>query len=80
MAWAVKGLVPAEGLGFIFGGSGAFKSFIALDYAMHRTYGMRWLGRKTAKATVVYLAAEGGAGLMRRIDRAAKVESHDEPA
>ena len=65
--WAVKGVIPEHGLGFFFGASGTFKSFLALDYALHRTYGMKWLGRRTKQATAVYLAAEGGAGLMRRI-------------
>lgn len=67
LTWAVKHLVPESGLGFIFGASGTFKSFLALDYALHRAYGMKWLGRKTKQATPVYLAAEGGAGLIRRI-------------
>jgi hypothetical protein len=67
LQWAVKGLVPEQGLGFIFGASQAFKSFVALDYALHRSYGMKWLGRKTKQAVPVYLAAEGGAGLIRRI-------------
>lgn len=66
--WAVKGIVPECGLGFIFGASGTFKSFIALDYALHRAYGMAWMGRRTKQAVPVYLAAEGGAGLMRRIE------------
>ena len=65
--WAVKGIIPEQGLGFIFGASGTFKSFLALDYALHRAYGMKWLGRRTKQAVPVYLAAEGGAGLMRRI-------------
>jgi RecA-family ATPase len=65
--WAVKGVIPEQGLGFIFGASGTFKSFIALDYALHRAYGMKWMGRRTKQAIPVYLAAEGGAGLMRRI-------------
>jgi hypothetical protein len=67
LTWAVKHLVPERGMGFIFGASGTFKSFIALDYALHRCYGMKWLGRKTKQAVPVYLAAEGGAGLIRRI-------------
>lgn len=66
--WAVKNVIPEHGLGFMFGASGAFKSFIALDYALHRAYGMKWMGRRTKQATPVYLAAEGGAGLMRRIE------------
>ena len=67
MTWAVKHLVPERGMGFFFGASGTFKSFLALDYALHRAYGMKWLGRKTKQAVPVYLAAEGGAGLIRRI-------------
>ena len=65
---AVKGLIPEQSIGFIFGASQTFKSFIALDYALHRAYGMRWMGRKTRQAVPVYLAAEGGAGIMRRIE------------
>lgn len=65
--WAVKGLIPQQGLGFIYGASGTFKSFLALDYALHRAYGMNWMGRRTKQAVPVYLAAEGGAGIMRRI-------------
>ena len=67
ISWAVKHLIPERGLGFFFGASGTFKSFIALDYSLHRCYGMSWLGRKTKPATPVYLAAEGGVGLIRRI-------------
>lgn len=66
--WAVKGIVPEQGVGFIYGASQAFKSFVTLDYALHRAYGMKWLGRRTKQAVPVYLAAEGGAGLMRRIE------------
>ena len=65
--WAVKGIIPEQGVGFFYGASQAFKSFITLDYGLHRAYGMKWLGRKTKQATPVYLAAEGGAVLMRRI-------------
>jgi hypothetical protein len=67
ITWSVKGIIAEQSLGFIYGASGTFKSFIALDYALHRCYGIKWLGRRTKTATVVYLAAEGGAGLMRRI-------------
>lgn len=66
--WAVKGLIPERSLGFVYGASGTFKSFLTLDYALHRAYGMKWLGRRTKQAVPVYLAAEGGAGLMRRIE------------
>lgn len=66
--WVVKHVVPAESIGMMFGGSGTFKSFIALDAALHVARGMTWLGRKTKQGSVIYVAAEGGAGLWSRID------------
>lgn len=65
--WLVKHVVPADSIGMLFGGSGTFKSFIALDAALHVAHGMPWLGRKTAQGPVVYIAAEGGAGLWSRV-------------
>lgn len=66
-AWLVKGVIPADAIGVLFGGSGTFKSFIALDMALHVAHGLPWLGRKTRQGTVLVIAAEGGAGLWRRI-------------
>jgi hypothetical protein len=66
--WLVKHVVPADSIGMLFGGSGTFKSFIALDAALHVAHGMPWLGRKTVQGPVVYIAAEGGAGLWSRVD------------
>lgn len=65
--WAVKGMVPDVSLGMIFGASGTFKSFIALDYALHRAWSMAWCGRRTSPGVPVFIAAEGGTGLIRRI-------------
>lgn len=75
--WAVKGIIPEQGVGFFYGASQAFKSFITLDYCLHRAYGMKWLGRKTKQAVPVYLAAEGGAGFMRRIEAWHKARGMD---
>ena len=80
--WAVKGVIPADSIGFLFGASGTFKSFVALDLALHMAHNLPWLGRKTAGGPVVYLAAEGGTGLMRRIEawhQHRKMEWHDAP-
>lgn len=65
--WTVKHVVPAASVGMLFGGSGTFKSFIALDLALHVVHGLPWMGRITAHAPVLYIAAEGGAGLWTRI-------------
>lgn len=65
--WQVKHLVPDDSLGMIFGASGTYKSFLAIDHALHVAHGINWATRKTVEAPVVYLAAEGGAGIYRRV-------------
>ena len=65
-SWLVKYVIP-EGLGVLFGESGTYKSFIALDLALHICYGMKWLGQRTIKAEVCYVSAEGGGGIAKRI-------------
>lgn len=64
--WLVKHRVPDNAIGTIFGAPGTFKSFIAMDLALHVGHGLPWLGRKTLARPVVYLAGEGGAGLSPR--------------
>jgi hypothetical protein len=66
--WLVKHVMPADSIGMLFGGSGTFKSFIALDAGLHVAHGLPWMGRKTNKGPVIYIAAEGGAGLWPRIN------------
>lgn len=66
-SWAVKSIIPDNSVGMFFGASKTFKSFVALDYALHRCYGLPWLGRKTKRGVPVYIAAEGGAGIWKRI-------------
>lgn len=65
--WLVKHVIPAESIGMLYGASGTFKSFVALDAALHVAHGMPWLGRKTAQGSVIYIAAEGGSGLWSRM-------------
>lgn len=68
VSWLVKGAIPADSLGVMFGGSGTFKSFVALDLALHVGHGLPWLGRKTTQGQALYIAAEGGSGLWKRVD------------
>jgi len=67
-SWLVKRAIPASAIGMLFGASQTFKSFIALDCALHVAHGLPWMGRRTRKGAVIYIAAEGGAGLWKRID------------
>lgn len=65
--WLIKHVVPAASIGMLYGGSGTFKSFIAIDAALHIVHGLPWMGRRTKQGTVLYIAAEGGSGLWPRI-------------
>lgn len=65
--WLVKHVVPTESVGLLFGASGTFKSFIAIDMALHIAHGLPWLGRKSKQGPVLIVAAEGGTGLWPRI-------------
>lgn len=50
----------------LFGASGGYKSFIALDFALHIASGRPWHNLATASGTVIYIAAEGATGLALR--------------
>lgn len=67
VTWLVKRVIPSDSIGMLFGGSGTFKTYLALDLALHICHGLPWMGRKTKKGAVIYIAAEGGAGLWTRI-------------
>ena len=60
MTWLIDGILPEQTMGMLFGASGTFKSFIALDAALHIVHGLPWLGRRTTQGPVLWLAAEGG--------------------
>jgi plasmid stabilization system protein ParE len=82
VSWLVKNVIPAESIGMLYGGSGTFKSFIALDAALHIAHGLPWMGRRTKQGGVLYIAAEGGAGLWARIvawHRARRLQWGDVP-
>lgn len=65
--WLVKHVIPASSIGMLYGGSGTFKSFIAVDAGLHVAHGLPWLGRRTQQGSVLYIAAEGGTGLWPRV-------------
>ena len=67
VTWAVKHVIPGDSLGVLFGASGTFKSFLALDFALHSLHGMQWMGKKTKRGPVLFIAAEGGSGIWRRV-------------
>jgi hypothetical protein len=76
--WLVDGLIPANSFSAIFGRPASYKSFAALGMAAAIATGSEFLGRATAKSSVLYIAAEGSAGLRRRRD--AIIRHHNLPA
>lgn len=64
----VKGLLPASSMIVIIGQPGCGKSFFALDVGLHIAAGREWFGRKVSSGGVVYIAAEGQAGVRLRVD------------
>lgn len=58
--WLIKRLLPAEGLGVIFGRPGSGKTFSVMDLAMHVATGTAWRGLKVTPAAVSYISPEAG--------------------
>jgi hypothetical protein len=67
MSWRIKGLLPAEGLVFIYGPPSVGKSFAVIHLGLAIAGGLEFAGCKTNKAPVVYVAAEAGGGARKRL-------------
>lgn len=63
----IKGLIDQSAMAVIYGASNSGKTFLTLDLAFHIATGRPWQGRKTSAGLVVYIAAEGGRGIFKRI-------------
>lgn len=65
--WWVKTIVPEAQIGAIFGASGSGKSFLVLDLIAHIALGWSWRGLRVRRGRILYVAAEGGAGVGKRL-------------
>jgi hypothetical protein len=73
--WLVQDVVPSDALVALVGPSGVGKTFVSLDLACSVAVGTPWLGHRMGTAApVLYIAAEGTAGLRTRLT--AWAESH----
>jgi len=63
----IKGLLDCGAMSVLYGASNVGKTFVALDLAFHVAAGLPWRGRSVTKAAVVYVAAEAGRGIHRRV-------------
>ncbi|MGF1740618.1 AAA family ATPase [Vibrio profundum] len=78
-SYLIKGYLPANSLGMVYGASGSFKSFHALSWAVHVALGKPWNGQRVNKTPVLYIAGEGGIGVPRRIKALADTYNNGKP-
>jgi len=79
LSWTIKNVLPeSSSLTMIYGPPSAGKSFAALDMALCVAHGIPWHEHATKKKPVLYLAAEGQAGVLKRIE--AWRQYHDTPS
>jgi hypothetical protein len=62
----IKGLLPRSGFVVIWGPPKCYKSFWAMDLALHIALGWEYRGRRVHQAPVVYITLEGREGLPAR--------------
>jgi hypothetical protein len=62
----IDGLLDRNTLAFMYGPRGEYKSFVALDWALHLAVGNWWQSHAVGESTVLYVAAEGVYGLWSR--------------
>ncbi len=65
--WLLKGVLPAQGVGFLCGPRKSRKSFYAISLAAAIASGSAFCCREPSPRGVLYVAAEGGNGVRKRI-------------
>jgi AAA domain-containing protein/IclR-like helix-turn-helix domain-containing protein len=65
--WLIEDVLPAQSLAVLYGAPGVGKTFLALDMALSIASARKWAGRETTPGAVVYIVAEGVAGLSKRL-------------
>lgn len=67
--WLIENTLVAESAIELYGQYGSYKSFLALDMALHLAAGLPWAGHKTIAARpVLYVPGEGSHGIGARIE------------
>lgn len=79
VSFLIDGWLEQRGLGVLYGPSGAGKSFLALQWSHCIATGTDWLEHNVERGPVVYVAAEGMAGLSKRLRSLMAVHGLDRP-
>ena len=56
-----------ESVSYLYGPSGRWKSFVALDWSLCIATGRSWMGRPVVEGDVLYVCSEGARGIGKRI-------------
>ncbi len=65
--WLIDSVLPAEGFIGLYGAPGSAKSFVAIDMACCVASGRAWHGMEVDPGLVLYVSAEGGSGIGKRV-------------
>lgn len=66
--WLVKHIAEQGSMGAIYGQSGSGKSFLAQDLSLALARYISWMGRRTHGGPILYIAAEAGQSVRRRVE------------
>jgi hypothetical protein len=66
--YLIKNVLDRGALAEIYGPSGSGKSFFATDLALHVALGWQWCGRRVSQGGVLYVSAEGGTAIGKRLE------------
>lgn len=68
--WIIKGLLPENGLGVVWGQPSSGKTFVVIDIALRVALGLPWYGHSVKQGSVLYIAAEDDSGVQMRFHAA----------
>ena len=77
--WQVKGMFSENSFVVLWGAAGQGKTFLALDWGLSISAGRNWLDRTIKSGAVLYIAAEGKAGIRKRCQRWLEYHQVPEP-
>ena len=79
MSSLIRGILPADAVGMLWGAPGSYKSFLALDWALCIASGTPWLGNEVKHRKAWYLAGEGHNALRHRVSAWRQARNYDGP-
>lgn len=64
----IEGFIDAGNLALLYGEPGSLKSFVVLDMLECINHGSQWHGIDTRQTNALYVSAEGGRGVQKRLE------------